>query len=57
PRGGARLLHPSSRAGVAAMRTAFRVASSRPVRTFAQRYLLTSEKHVPAIPRYPALVS
>ncbi|CCE74012.1 FAD-dependent monooxygenase [Clavibacter nebraskensis] len=57
PPGGARLLHPSSRAGVAAMRAAFRVASSRPVRSFAQRYLLTSEKHVPVIPRYPALVA
>jgi 2-polyprenyl-6-methoxyphenol hydroxylase-like FAD-dependent oxidoreductase len=57
PPGGARLMHPSSRAGVAAMRAAMRVAASGPVRSFAQRYLLTSEKHVPAIPRYPALVA
>ena len=57
PPGGARLIHPSSRAGVAAMRTAMRVAASAPVRSFAQRFLLTSEKHVPAIPRYPALAA
>jgi 2-polyprenyl-6-methoxyphenol hydroxylase-like FAD-dependent oxidoreductase len=55
PRGGARLLHPSSRAGVRAMRAAFQVASLGPVRRFAQQYLLTSEKHVPVLPHYPTL--
>ncbi|MBO9039028.1 FAD-dependent monooxygenase [Curtobacterium flaccumfaciens] len=55
PRGGARLLHPSSTAGVLAMRTVFRVASLGPVRGFAQKYLLTSEKHVPVLPHYPTL--
>lgn len=55
PRGGARLLHPSSKAGVRAVRAALRVASLGPVRGFAQRYLLTSEKHVPVLPDYPTL--
>ncbi|MBT1678837.1 FAD-dependent monooxygenase [Curtobacterium aurantiacum] len=55
PRGGARLLHPSSKAGVRAVRAALRVASVGPVRGFAQKYLLTSEKHVPVLPHYPTL--
>lgn len=55
PRGGARLLHPSSKAGVRAMRTVLRVASLGPVRGFAQKYLLTSEKHVPVLLDYPTL--
>jgi 2-polyprenyl-6-methoxyphenol hydroxylase-like FAD-dependent oxidoreductase len=55
PRGGARLLHPSSKAGVRAVRAALRVASLGPVRGFAQKYLLTSEKHVPVLPHYPTL--
>jgi 2-polyprenyl-6-methoxyphenol hydroxylase-like FAD-dependent oxidoreductase len=55
PRGGARLLHPSSKAGVRAVRAALRVASLGPVRGFAQKYLLTSEKHVPFLPHYPTL--
>ncbi|WIE83974.1 FAD-dependent monooxygenase [Curtobacterium sp. MCPF17_021] len=55
PPGGARLLHPSSKAGVRAVRAALRVASLRPVRGFAQKYLLTSEKHVPVLPHYPTL--
>jgi 2-polyprenyl-6-methoxyphenol hydroxylase-like FAD-dependent oxidoreductase len=55
PRGGARLLHPSSNAGVRAVRAALRVASLGPVRGFAQKYLLTSEKHVPVLPHYPTL--
>lgn len=55
PPGGARLLHPSSKAGVRAVRAALRVASLGPVRGFAQKYLLTSEKHVPVLPHYPTL--
>ncbi|MBT1596750.1 FAD-dependent monooxygenase [Curtobacterium flaccumfaciens] len=55
PPGGARLLHPSSKAGVRAVRAALRVASFGPVRGFAQKYLLTSEKHVPVLPHYPTL--
>ncbi|MCS6556143.1 FAD-dependent monooxygenase [Curtobacterium flaccumfaciens] len=55
PRGGAHLLHPSSKAGVRAVRAALRVASLGPVRGFAQKYLLTSEKHVPVLPHYPTL--
>ncbi|WP_412168559.1 FAD-dependent monooxygenase [Curtobacterium flaccumfaciens pv. flaccumfaciens] len=55
PRGGARLLHPSSKAGVRAVRAALRVASLGPVRGFAQKYLLTSEKHVPVLPHYLTL--
>jgi 2-polyprenyl-6-methoxyphenol hydroxylase-like FAD-dependent oxidoreductase len=55
PRGGARLLHPSSKAGVRAVRAALRGASLGPVRGFAQKYLLTSEKHVPVLPHYPTL--
>ncbi|WP_395819989.1 FAD-dependent monooxygenase [Curtobacterium flaccumfaciens] len=55
PRGGARLLHPSSKVGVRAVRAALRVASLGPVRGFAQKYLLTSEKHVPVLPHYPTL--
>ncbi|MGU3433958.1 FAD-dependent monooxygenase [Actinomycetes bacterium M1A6_2h] len=55
PRGGARLLHPSSSAGVKALRTATRVAASAPVRRFFQSNLLTSEKHVPQLPDYPLL--
>ncbi|MBO9042043.1 FAD-dependent monooxygenase [Curtobacterium flaccumfaciens] len=55
PRGGARLLHPSSKAGVRAVRAALRVASLGPIRGFAQKYLLTSEKHVPVLPHYPTL--
>jgi 2-polyprenyl-6-methoxyphenol hydroxylase-like FAD-dependent oxidoreductase len=55
PRGGARLLHPSSRFGVRAVQTAHRVAASPPLRRFAQANLLTSEKHVPVLPHYPTL--
>ena len=55
PPGGARLLHPSSKAGVRAVRATLRVASLGPVRGFAQKYLLTSEKHVPVLPHYPTL--
>lgn len=55
PPGGSRLLHPTSRAGVRAMRTAMRIAASRPVSRFFTSTLLTSEKHVPTLPEYPAL--
>ncbi|WP_295830865.1 FAD-dependent monooxygenase, partial [uncultured Microbacterium sp.] len=55
PPGGARLLHPSSRVGVAAMRGALRLAASKPLRTLFQSRLLTSEKHVPTFPDYPEL--
>ncbi|MBF4575589.1 FAD-dependent monooxygenase [Frondihabitans sp. VKM Ac-2883] len=55
PRGGAKLLHPSTRAGVRAMQTAHRIAASKPVRRFATNHLLTSEKNVPELPNYPSL--
>lgn len=55
PPGGARLLHPSSRFGVAAMRSAMRLAAWKPLRTLFQSHLLTSEKHVPTLPDYPKL--
>ncbi|PSL37441.1 2-polyprenyl-6-methoxyphenol hydroxylase-like FAD-dependent oxidoreductase [Labedella gwakjiensis] len=55
PRGGARLLHPSTGVGVAGIRLAHRVAASRPVRRFFQANLLTSEKHVPDLAEYPHL--
>jgi 2-polyprenyl-6-methoxyphenol hydroxylase-like FAD-dependent oxidoreductase len=55
PPGGARLLHPATPTGVALMRTAHRVASSRPVRGLAQRTFLTSARHVPVLDDYPVL--
>lgn len=55
PRGGAKLMHPSSGAGVKAIRTMHRVAASRPIRKFFQANLLTSEKHVPVLAEYPQL--
>ncbi|GGG24354.1 FAD-binding monooxygenase [Rhodococcoides trifolii] len=55
PRGGARLMHPSTSLGVKALRGATRVAASAPVRRFFQNNLLTSEKHVPKLPEYPLL--
>lgn len=55
PRGGARAFHPSSTVGRKAVRVAHRVAASRPVRTFFQANLLTSEKHVPVLADYPHL--
>lgn len=54
PRGGARLLHPSSDGGVRLFKAAMRVAASKPVRRFAQANLLTSEKHVPRLRTYKA---
>lgn len=53
PPGGARLLHPSTRAGVASMRAVHRIASSGPVRGVAAKTLLTSARHVPELPDYP----
>ena len=55
PRGGAKLMHPSSGAGVKAIQTMHRVTASRPVRKFFQANLLTSEKHVPVLAEYPQL--
>ncbi|MWV49129.1 monooxygenase [Rathayibacter sp. VKM Ac-2803] len=55
PPGGARLLHPSTRAGVRAMRTLYRIASAAPLRRFAQSTLLTSARNVPDLPSYPSL--
>jgi len=55
PRNGARMLHPSSRLGVRAIHTMYRVAASRPVRGFFQSHLLTNEKDVPELPEYPLL--
>ncbi|GAA1904131.1 FAD-dependent monooxygenase [Nocardioides lentus] len=52
PPGGARIIHPSTRAGVRGVRAFHRVAAWGPVRGFAQRHLLTSEKHEPALPDY-----
>lgn len=56
PPGGARLLHPSSRAGVRVLQAGHWLASRRPVRSFAQRHLLTSAKGEPRVPDYPVLV-
>lgn len=56
PPGGARLLHPSSRLGRRALQAAHWLASRGPVRSFAQKHLLTSAKGEPALPDYPALV-
>jgi len=53
PPGGARLLHPSTRAGLAAMRAVHRIASSGPARGIAATTLLTSARHVPDLPDYP----
>jgi len=53
PPGGARLLHPSTRAGVAATRAVHRIASSGPVRGIASKTLLSSARHVPELPDYP----
>lgn len=55
PPGGARLLHPSSRAGVAGMRLAMKIAASQPMRRLFETRLLTSEKHVPVLPAYSEL--
>lgn len=55
PPGGARLLHPSSPAGVAVVRSALRLAATAPVRGLAQRFLLTSARHVPVLDEYPLL--
>jgi 2-polyprenyl-6-methoxyphenol hydroxylase-like FAD-dependent oxidoreductase len=55
PPGGAKLLHPLSRTGVSLLRTGHRVASSRPVRGLAEKTLLTSARHVPALGAYPSL--
>lgn len=54
PAGGARLLHPSSRLGRAGIQALHRVTSAGPVQRFTENHL-TSEKHVPALPTYPAL--
>lgn len=54
PRGGARLLHPSTEGGVRLFKAAMRVAASKPIRRFAQANLLTSEKHVPRLRSYRA---
>lgn len=53
PPGGARIIHPSTRAGVRVLRAFHRAAAWGPVRGFAQRHLLTSEKHEPVLPDYP----
>lgn len=55
PRGGAALMHPSSRAGLRALRIGHRIAASAPLRRLFQSTLLTSEKHVPLLPHYPHL--
>lgn len=55
PRGGAKLLHPVTGLGLAAIRSAHHVAASPPVRRFFQANLLTSEKHVPRLQEYEHL--
>ena len=55
PRGGARLMHPSSTAGLRAVQAMHRVAASRPVRKVFQARFLTSEKDVPVLADYPVL--
>jgi 2-polyprenyl-6-methoxyphenol hydroxylase-like FAD-dependent oxidoreductase len=52
PAGGARLLHPSSTAGVKAMQTAHRIAALGAVRKLAQNMFLSSAKNVPDLPDY-----
>lgn len=54
PPGTPRLAHPRSRAGLAAFRTALRVAGSRPVRAVAAR-LPSSPSAPDVLPRYQAL--
>jgi 2-polyprenyl-6-methoxyphenol hydroxylase-like FAD-dependent oxidoreductase len=53
PPGAPRLAHPKSRAGVTALRTALRVAGSRPVQTVARR-LPSTPSGAGALPRYQA---
>ena len=55
PRGGARLMHPSSTAGLRAVQAMHRVAASRPVKKVFQARFLTSEKDVPVLADYPVL--
>ncbi|MBM6405776.1 FAD-dependent monooxygenase [Phycicoccus sp. CSK15P-2] len=55
PRGGARLLHPTTASGLRALRAAHRLAASRPFRSLYVSRLLTSERHVPDLPDYPRL--
>jgi 2-polyprenyl-6-methoxyphenol hydroxylase-like FAD-dependent oxidoreductase len=52
PPGGARALHPSTRLGVALVHGVHRVAAWEPLRTRAQRLLLTSAKHEPVLPEH-----
>ncbi|MGL5850308.1 MAG: FAD-dependent monooxygenase [Phycicoccus sp.] len=55
PPGGARLLHPTTSGGRRTLRSAHRLAASRPLRGIYSSRLLTSEKHVPNLPDYPRL--
>ncbi len=55
PPGGARITHPSSAVGQRVLRGAVRVAASRPVRGFGERFLLTSARHAPTLAAYPRL--
>jgi 2-polyprenyl-6-methoxyphenol hydroxylase-like FAD-dependent oxidoreductase len=57
PAGGARLLHPSSQAGVKAMQIAHRIAATGPIRKLAQATFLTSAKHIPELPDYDFVTS
>ncbi|WP_139980363.1 FAD-dependent monooxygenase [Nocardioides litoris] len=52
PPGGARILHPSTRLGVRLLQAVHRVAAWGPVRTRAQKTLLTSAKGEPELPDY-----
>ncbi|GAA1749785.1 FAD-dependent monooxygenase [Aeromicrobium alkaliterrae] len=56
PPGGAKLLHPRSGLGASALRAVQGVAALKPLRSFAQKHLLTSEKGEPVLPDYPTLV-
>jgi len=55
PPGGARLLHPSTAAGVAIIHGVHRLVSARPVRGLAQKALLTSARNVPELAEYAFL--
>ncbi|MEU8664383.1 FAD-dependent monooxygenase [Actinoplanes philippinensis] len=55
PFGGARLLHPSTRAGVTAIQALHRLTATRPLRRLLQNSSFTSARHVPDLPDYPCL--
>lgn len=53
PPGGARVMHPSSRLGVRALNTVFRLAASRPLSSVLDRVFLPDRKGEPVLADYP----